>query len=834
MSVVENIIKNDGRVENYNPEKYHRRTNIAAEGLNCSASLIEMHAAASIIEGSSSQDIQKALIKAGADLITPEFPDYEIATARLLNQKIRKDVYGQWEPKPLLEMINNNAKAGYYDGKYLFEHYTEEDINRYQKLLNFERDENFVYSGLAKVEKSYLMKRYGKTQETPQEMFLLIVMFAFAKYKGKLRDKWVKEGYDILSTFEASLPTPIMIQLRTAFRRFISCNVLAMGDSKETLANAARAIYLMVAGGAGLGVQPGDIRGINAPIDNGRLEHTGYFPIGKSTEKNTKAFVQPSRDGSATNYYPFFHIEIKSFMVLGNNKGTEETRIREMDHAIIFNDLFFERYLKGEDITLFFMNDVEDLTSFMGFPEKFKEKYLEAERTIPAERTVKVKASELLNLFADERFLQSREYCMFADNMQQQGMFKVPVKSSNLCAEITLPTFPIRGISLKRNIKFRSDEDMEKYYLLRQEAYFYQINDEKVEYYKEEISKYFEFVNPNDMLAEVDETIYFDYFDLRGKINLSEIAVCILAGINLGYVTNHRLPIVSEFLVRFLEELIDYMDYDLPEVEKAAKMRRTLGIGFSDVFHDLAKNKQFYNTKEGRQYIHDRTELAAYHMIRTSIELAKEKGPCMLYRDSKYSDGIFPRDTAKHTIKELVNVDANPFNLDWDLLKSEAKQHGVRHSTLMANAPFGSSAMVSNSTSGIEPPRKLVNSKKGDVKIVPDYKKYGKYYTTAWGEDFNNVDYFKFVAVVQKSMCQSVSTNQYTNLIAMGGKVKKSQLIIDILTAYRYGLKTLYYSNIISNNRKDGEDLEDDALLTGEEIDNGDAQSDCASGACKV
>ena len=833
MSTVENIsiLKNDGRLEDYNPEKYHKRTIIAAEGLNCSASEIEMHASASILDGTSAKDIQLALIKASGDLTTAENPDYEIAGARLLNQKIRKEVYGQWEPKSLLEMIKTNCDAGFYDGKYLYEHYSEEDILKYEKYLDFERDEKFVYSGLAKVEKSYLMKRYGKLQESTQEMFLLIVMFAFANYKGKLRDKWVKEGYDILSNFEASLPTPIMIQLRTAFRRFISCNVLAMGDSKETLANAARAIYLMVAGGAGLGIQPGDIRGLNAYIDNGRLEHTGYFPIGKSTEKNTKAFVQPSRDGSATNYYPFFHIEVRSFMVLGNNKGTEDTRIRNMDHAIIFNDLFFERYLKGEDITLFYMNDVEDLTSFMGFPDKFREKYLEAERTVPAERTVKVKASSLLNLFVDERFLQSRLYCMFSDNMQQQGVFKVPVKSSNLCAEITLPTFPIRGISLKRNIRFRSNEDMETYYKLRQEAYFYQINDAKVAYYQDEISKYFEFVNPNDMLAEVDETTYFDYFDLKGKINLSEIAVCILAGINMGQVSIERLPIVSEFLVRFLEELIDYMDYDLPEVEKAAKMRRTLGIGFSDVFHDLAKNKQFYNTRDGRQFIHDKTELAAYHMIRTTIELAKEKGPCMLYRDSKYSDGIFPRDLAKHTLKELVDVDANPFNLDWDLLKAEAKQYGVRHSTLMANAPFGSSAMVSNSTSGIEPPRKLVNIKKGDVKIVPDYKKYGKFYTTAWGEDFNNSDYFKFVAVVQKSMCQSISTNQYTNLIRLGGKVPKSQLILDLLTAYRYGLKTLYYSNIVSNEKKDGEESDE---LTGDEIDNGDLQSDCASGACKV
>ena len=839
MSTNIKIKKNDGRIEEYNPAKYQRRTLIAVEGLeNCSASEIEMHAAPSIIDGASAADIQIALIKASANLISPEKPEYEIATARLLNQKIRKEVYGQWKPKPLLEMIKRNCDAGFYDGKYLFDNYSEEDILRYETYLDYDRDENFVYSGLNKVEKSYLMRRFKKIHETPQEMFLLLVMFAFAKYKGKERDKWVKEGYNILSSFEASLPTPIMIQLRTAFRKFISCNVLAMGDSKETLANAAKLIYLMVAGGAGLGIQPGDIRGLGAYIDNGRLEHTGAFPLLKSTEKNTKAFVQPSRDGSATNYYPFFHIEIQSFMVIGNNKGTEDTRVRNMDHAIIFNKLFFERWMNKEEITLFYMNDCVDLTSFMGDDDKFKELYEGYEKSVPAERQVKVKASELLNLFLDERFLQSREYCMFSDNVNKQGVFHVPVKSSNLCAEITLPTFPIRGISLKRNITFASIENEAKYYALRREAYSYQINDEKLRNYQIQMRQYYDFVS-DDILAPVDETKIYDYFDLTGYVNLSEVAVCILAGINMGYVSTKRLPIVSEFLVRFLEELIDYMDYEVPEVEKAAKMRRTLGIGFSDTFHDLAKNKKFYNTRDGRQFTHDRVELAAYHMIRTSMELAKEKGKCLLFSDTKYSDGIFPRDTYKKTVDELCDGNANPFELDWEQLREDVKTHGMRHSTLMANAPFGSSAMVSNSTSGIEPPRKLVNTKKGDIKIVPEYSKYGKYYTTAWSPDFNNVDYFKYVAIFQKFMCQSISTNQYTNLIATGGKVKKSQLLIDFLTLYKYGGKTWYYSNIISNSRTDDTEEDDDVdisadMIDDDIVDNGDNQSDCASGACKV
>jgi len=391
------------------------------------------------------------------------------------------------------------------------------------------------------------------------------------------------------------------------------------------------------------------------------------------------------------------------------------------------------------------------------------------------------------------------------------------------CTEIAVPIFPLNGqASIKRNIVFNSDEDRRLFYSLRTQAYFHGDNTKELLKLQKDMSELYTFTT-KDLVADVDESEDFDYFTLYGLVNLAEVGVCILAGINMGYCTDDRLPIVSEFLVRFLEELIKYGEYSAPEVEKAAIMRRTLGIGFSDVFHLMAINKKFYNTREGRQFLSDRIELCSYHMIRTSIDLAEEFGPCQLVSDTKYSKGILPIDTYAKTVDELIGSNEE-FELDWALQRSRAKKHGIRHSTLMANAPFGSSAMVSNSTSGIEPPRGVATSKKGNLKLVPDIKKYSKYYTTTWGDDFNNIDYFKFVAVAQKWMDQTLSVNQYHNLLKSGGKKKKTELIEEVLTHRYFGGKTLYYSNIRSTDQEDG----DDGIIEEEEADG------CAGGGCIV
>ena len=304
--------------------------------------------------------------------------------------------------------------------------------------------------------------------------------------------------------------------------------------------------------------------------------------------------------------------------------------------------------------------------------------------------------------------------------------------------------------------------------------------------------------------------------------------MCIIAGINLGHTPIDKLPMACEYLVRLEDEIIDYMDYDLPEIEKAAKMRRGIGIGFSDVFHLLAKNKVKYNTREGRQLLHDRVELCAYHMTLTSINLAKDFGPCQLFTDTKYSKGIMPIDTYRKSVDELVTNDNQ--GLDWEGLRKLLLKYGMRHSTLMANAPFGSSSIPSNSTPGIEPPRDLVTKKDGLPKIVPELEEYGPYYTTVWSDEFNNIDYFKFIACAQKFVDQMFSTNQYHKLSKYpNNKVPQSLLLEEVLVAQYYGHKSLYYLNV---NSKDKDDTNIDKTLN--EITVEEDEQNCNGGGCKI
>jgi ribonucleoside-diphosphate reductase alpha chain len=745
------VTKTDGTLELWNPDKIHEKTLMMTEGLTgVSASQIEMNANIHIKNKMKTSDIQKTLILSASELISEESPNYAYCAARALNQQLRKEVYGQYQPLDFYSEVVKRVQKGYYD-KEILEAYTEEEIRFFGKKIRYNKDDTFTYTGLQQLYAKYLMKRRGKVVETPQEVFMLMNMYIFMNYKPEARKKWVLEGYRCLSDFEVSLPTPIMNGLRSKYKKFISCNLINAGDTTKSLAMASAYIMMMTANKSGLGVNDGYIRGLGADIDGGRVTHTGLLPILKAQEKETKAFTQESRGGSATCFYPFFHYEAELIMQLGNAKGTEDTRARHLDHTIVFNKLFFERIRDGKDITLFHINEVPDLYENIGYNDKFKELYEKYEKSVSSKHKKTIKASDYKDLFHNERFLQGRLYYMFADNVNEQGMWKTHINQSNLCMEITVPATP-----------------------------------------------------------------------LDGSKGTPEVGVCILAGLQHGYLTDERVPFAAEYLVRFLEEMIDYMDYTEPEVEYAAKKRRTLGIGHSDVFHYLAKNKVFYNTLEGRNLMHKRYELAHYYMTKTSIDLAEEKGACELIGDTWYSEGLFPIDRYKKTVDELVT---EPLHMPWDSLRERAKKFGMRHSTLGANAPYGNSAKTGNATSGLEPSRFLATIKSDKkvkvTQLVPEYSKLKNYYTTAWGADFNNVDYFKFLAVAQKFLDQSISANQYTNLLKYeDGKVPMAVLEEEMLTLYYYGGKTMYYQNFRSDDSKDGID--------------GEEQKGCASGGCIV
>lgn len=742
-----NIIKTNGDIEPYNAEKINEKVAYACEGLSgVSVSDVVMNASIRISNNTKSLDIQKALIQSANELVSEETPNYEIVAGRLLNQKLRKEVYNSYEPtKSFYEYIVERVKKGYYD-KILLDKYTKEELDFYGSKIKYKQDETLSYISVNQFYTKYLIKnKQGKVIETPQESYMVLNLCVFAEHPE--RKKYILNGYKFLSEKMVSLPTPIMNGLRTNYKKFISCNVIDLGDSVESLSIALDRFLRMTASKAGIGFNSSRIRGIDADI-GGRMKHTGVLPLLKAYESATTALSQIGRQGGSNNNNVWYHYEIELIAQLKDTRGTAETRTRHTDQTIILNNYFLKKALNKEDVYLFHPNQVPGLYEVLGNEEEFAKLYEKYSEEIPKKDKKKVNAYQLLDLILFERSFTGRVYLVFADNIYKSS-WKNPVYNVNLCVEVVVPSTP-----------------------------------------------------------------------LDGSLGTPEIGSCILGAINHGYVKDDDIEAICDYLVNFLDYMIDYSDYSIPEVEYSAKKRRTLGIGHSDIFHYLAKNKKFYNTSEGRELIHNRIEKCYYYLLKASNELAKTRGKCELYDDTKYSQGYL-------TFDEYKDHKETNFKLlmDWKSLRESIKEFGLRNSTLSSTMPCGNSANVSGSTSGIEPPREL-SSIKGDkntkiMKLVPEYARFKNYYTTAWGDDFNNIDYFKFIGIIQKFTDQSISTNQYTNVLKYKDNiVPLSEIIKEILTANKYGLKTLYYQNFLSIENKDG--ISDEK------------QEGCGSGGCVV
>ena len=738
------IIKNDNTKEEFNIDKINEKIEFACKGLkNVSPSQIAMNTKIKIQDGTKTKDIQMALVKSAAELISPETPEYDIVAARLLNQRLRKEVYKQYTPLPFYDEIVKRVKKGYYD-KSILEKYTKEEIEYYGSKIKYELDEELNFLGISQLYYKYLIEYNSKRIETPQEVYMIMNMYIFMDDLD--RKSKILNGYKFLSKKKVSFPTPVMNGLRTDFKKFISCNVMNTGDSRESLAKIAEKILMATASKSGIGINASKIRGLGADIDNGRMSHTGVLPIFKAFEACGASFSQSKIRGGAININtPWYHYETELICQLKDTRGTDETRTRHTDQTILLNDFFIKKALNKEDVYLFHMNEVPDLYENLG-SERFEELYEEYSKKVSKKHKKLINAFDLLSLYIFERSLTGRIYLGFANN-DYNGSWKKPEYSKNLCCEITLPNTP-----------------------------------------------------------------------LDGSEGIPEIASCILASINHGYVEDKEMPEVCEYLVNFLDNMIDYMSYDMEEVQYSSTKRRALGIGSSDLFHFLAKNKQFYNTKEGLEFIFNRQELMYYYLLKASNDLAKSKGKCELFEDSKYSEGWL-------AFKNKLDYFKIPLKFDWTSLEEDIKKFGLRNSTVSAHAPCSNSASLSNSTNGVEPPRELVSQVEDKnfkvTKLVPEYSKYKNYYTTSWGDDFNNSDYFKLLGIIQLFTDQAISSNQYSNALKYEDKkIPISELIKEIVLANQYGLKSLYYQNFLSTDNKDG-------LYE-------DSKEGCSSGGCSV
>ena len=447
------VTKREGHKEVLDLEKLHKVVFWATQGITgVSASEVEIKSHIQFYNGIKTADIQETLIKSAADLINEETPNYQYVAGRLINYHLRKQIYNNYAPWSLLQQVKTNVARGFYD-KGLLEAYTEEEWNILDAKMDHTRDENFTYVAMEQWRGKYLVQNRvtGEIFETPQMAYMLIAATLFQSYPSDTRLRWVKDYYDAISLGDISLPTPVMAGVRTPQKQFSSCVLIETGDSLDSINATASSIVRYVSQKAGIGIGGGRIRALGSPIRNGDAYHTGVIPFFKHFQTATRSCSQGGvRNGAATLYFPIWHLEIEDLIVLKNNKGTEDNRIRHMDYGVQFNKLMYERLIQGGDITLFSPHDVPEMyEAFFNDQERFKELYERAERNTKLRKKV-VKAGDLFSAFMSERKDTGRIYLQNVDHANTHSPFKeeiAPVKMSNLCCEIDLPTVPLKDVN---------------------------------------------------------------------------------------------------------------------------------------------------------------------------------------------------------------------------------------------------------------------------------------------------------------------------------------------------------------------------------------------------
>lgn len=752
------VTKRNGTTEKINLEKIHKVITWAAENLdNVSVSQVEMKSHIQFYEGMKTSDIHETIIKAAADLISEETPDYQYLAARLSVFHLRKKAYGQFEPPTLFKHVNNLIELGKYD-KHITEDYTEAEFDLMDQMIDHSRDMDFSYAAVKQLEGKYFVQNRvtGAIYESAQFLYILVAACLFAKYPKDTRLDYIQRFYDATSKFKISLPTPIMSGVRTPTRQFSSCVLIECDDSLDSINATAGSIVRYVSQRAGIGINAGRIRALGSEIRDGEAFHTGCIPFYKYFQTAVKCCSQGGvRGGAATLFYPIWHREVESLLVLKNNRGVEENRVRHMDYGVQINKLMYTRLIKGEHISLFSPSDVPGMyEAFFADQVEFERLYLKYEQDTSIKRET-IKAIELFSLLMQERASTGRIYIQNVDHCNTHSPFDpsvAPIRQSNLCLEIALPTKPLTHV-----------------------------NDEE-----------------------------------------GEIALCTLSAFNLGAIEKlEELEELAELAVRALDALLDYQDYPLPAAYKSTMNRRTLGVGVINYAYYLAKNGVKYSDGSANGLTHRTFEAIQFYLLKASVGLAKEQGACPAFNETTYSQGILPIDSYK---KDIDNICTEELHLDWETLREEIVTHGLRNSTLSALMPSETSSQISNATNGIEPPRGFVSikaSKDGILKqVVPDYLNLKDNYELLWNIGSND-GYLQLVGIMQKFVDQAISANtNYDPNSQPNGKVPMKLLLKDLLTAYKLGLKTLYYHNTRDGASDSQGDLAQD--------------DDCEGGGCKI
>jgi ribonucleoside-diphosphate reductase alpha chain len=736
------VIKRNGDREPLHIDKWQAQVAKVCAGIaDVSQSMIEIKAQPHFYDGITTREVDGITLRAIVDLIDVESnPDightnYQFVAGKQRVSMLRKDVYGSYEPPHLYEIVKKNVEVGLYTPE-LLEWYTEDDWNRMNDMLDHEKDETYSYAAIEQLIEKYLVKNRATKEiyETPQIRYMVAAATVFHKEEpGSARMRYIKEYYNCASDGLFTLATPVLAGLGTPTKQFSSCVLIRSDDDLDSIFASGEMMAKYASKRAGIGLEIGRLRSLGSPIRGGEIMHTGMIPFLKKWFGDLRSCSQGGiRNASATVFYPIWHHQFDDLIVLKNNQGTEESRVRHMDYGVVLNAMFWRRFKNKENITFFDPNEVPDLyEAFYKDTDLFEELYLKYEKKAGLRKKTMTAEEVFKGGILKERTDTGRIYLVFIDNVMNQGPFDPEyhtIYQSNLCCEILLPTRPFKRLD-----------------------------------------------------------------DADGRI-----ALCTLGSLNWGAFRNPEdMRRAARILQRSLCNILDYQDFLSIQSKLSNDEIQPLGIGVTNLAYWHAKRGLKYGDRDALAEVKTWMEHQAFYLTEATVELAKERGKCLESDRTRYGQGIFPWELRAQGVNELT--DFKP-ELDWESLRDQMKQHGVRNATLMAIAPVESSSVVINSTNGIELPMSLISTKESKAgsftQVVPEYHKLKNKYQLMWDQT-DCSGYLKTAAVLAVYVDQSISTNTFYNPAHYPDrKVPTTLIATNLMQAHVWGLKTFYYSLI--------------------------------------
>jgi ribonucleoside-diphosphate reductase alpha chain len=736
------VIKRNGSREPLAVEKWQTQIAKVCKGIaDVSQSMIEIKSQPHFYDGITTQEIDGITLRAIVDLIDVESnPDightnYQYVAGKQRLSMLRKDIYGSYEVPHLYSIVQKNVAVGLYSPE-LLQWYTEDDWNKMDDMLDHTKDEQYSYAAIEQLIEKYLVKNRAtkETYETPQIRYMVAAATVFHKEEpNSARMRYIKEYYNAASDGLFTLATPVLAGLGTPTKQFSSCVLIRSDDDLDSIFASGEMMAKYASKRAGIGLEIGRLRSLGSPIRGGEIMHTGMIPFLKKWFGDLRSCSQGGiRNASATVFYPIWHHQFDDLIVLKNNQGTEETRVRHMDYGVVLSAFFWRRFKNKQDITFFDPNEVPDLyEAFYSNTALFEELYVKYEKRKDLRKKTMSAEEVFKSGILKERTDTGRIYLVFVDNVMKQGPFDPEyhtIYQSNLCCEILLPTKSFKRLD-----------------------------------------------------------------DAEGRI-----ALCTLGSINWGAFRNPEdMRRACRILQRSLCNILDYQDFLSIQSKLSNDEIQPLGVGITNLAYWHAKRGYKYGEKDALADVKSWMEHQAFYLTEATVELAKERGPCLDSHKTRYGQGVFPWELRADGVNELT--DFTP-ELDWEPLREEMKIHGVRNATLMAVAPVESSSVVINSTNGIEMPMSLISVKESKAgsftQVVPEYHRLKNKYQLMW-EQKDCDGYLKTACVLAAYVDQSISTNTFYNPAHFPDRKVPTTLIAkNLMLAHYWGLKTFYYSLI--------------------------------------